>query len=46
MVSENISENPEGGNDDIFKDTQASITIGILLRLSNIKNFDDLKLDY
>lgn len=46
MVSENISENPEGGNDDIFKDTQASITISTLLRLSNIKNFDDLKLDY
>ena len=45
LVSENISEDP-GGNDDIFKDTQTTITIDKLLRLSQIKNFEDLELKY
>lgn len=41
LVKENINENAEGG-DELFKETRSDVTIKNLIKLSEIKDFDEL----
>jgi len=42
LISENINENTEESGDEIFKDTWSNIEIENLIKLSEIKDFDEL----
>lgn len=41
----NVNENAEGG-DEVFKETKKNININKLIKLSEIKNFDELDISY
>ena len=45
LVRENINEESEG-NDEVFKETWSKISIDKLLKLSEIKDFEDLDMNY
>ncbi len=44
-MRENINNEDEGG-DEIFKETWSNIKIENLIKLSDIKDFDELEMNY